>query len=344
MPYGLAFARKVRRRLALPDKAVRASIRNPNLAERTHRWWCAPLCATAGGIGHGFLTNRCSSARVSFAAFTSILLCATLARADPPSRSFVGNFIGNDATVENYLSISGGVDRTQNFESLYLEKTISSKSSFSLFVGYQRLEQEGEDASISGFTNLGLGYKHVLLALPANEFILTVNPTLELPIGDKHVSETHTRAGGDVLFQKGFADLPESLGLLRPAAIEGDAGFESKVTGARDDLLNADLELEYSLDYLDAHVAGSVPRALRELTPHLDFDYAQYLSAHNNSSAPDFELTPAIAWMNDTFEVNLGVQVALNRASSGTGTVAFVWLLGVSYDQLVPAVGWNLFH
>ena len=48
--------------------------------------------------------------------------------------------------------------------------------------------------------------------------------------------------------------------------------------------------------------------------------------------------------MNDTFEVNLGVQVALNRASSGTGAVAFVWLLGVSYDQLVPALGWKLFQ
>jgi hypothetical protein len=274
-----------------------------------------------------------------------LIFSVGIARADPPARLFVGNFIGNDATVENYLSISGGVDRAQNFESLYLEKTISSDSSFSLFVGYQRIEQEGEDAGLSGFSNLGLAYKHLLLSLPANEFVLTVNPTLELPIGDKNVSETHMRAGGDVLFQKGFADLPESLGLLRPAGIEGDAGFESKVTGARDDLLNADLELEYTLGYLDAHVAaGSVPRALRDLTPHLDFDYAQYLSAHNNSSAPDFELTPAIAWMNDIFEVNLGVQIALNRASSGTGAVAFVWLLGVSYDQLIPALGRNLFH
>ena len=83
---------------------------------------------------------------------------------------------------------------------------------------------------------------------------------------------------------------------------------------------------------------------IRNFTPHLDFDYAQYLSAHNNSSAPDLELTPAIAWMNDTFEVNLGVQIALNRSSSRTGAVAFVWLLGVSYDQLVPALGWNPFQ
>ena len=275
----------------------------------------------------------------------STLLCVGTADADPPARSFVGNFIGNDATVENYLSVSGGVDRAQNFESLYLEKTISPTSSLSLFVGYQRLEQEGEDEALSGFSNLGLAYKQVLLALRPNEFVLTISPSLELPVGDSKVSETHPRAGGDVLFQKGFGDLPDSLGMLQPFGIEGDAGWESKVTGARDDLLNADLELEYSLGYLDANVASnSVPTLMRNLTPNLDFDYAQYLSAHSNSSEPDFELTPAIAWLNDTFEVNLGAQIPLNRASQGTGRVAFVWLLGVSYDQLVPALGWNLFR
>jgi hypothetical protein len=275
----------------------------------------------------------------------STLLCVGTAYADPPARSFVGNFIGNDATVENYLSVSGGVDRAQNFESLYLEKTISPTSSLSLFVGYQRLEQEGEDEALSGFSNLGLAYKQVLLALRPNEFVLTISPSLELPVGDSKVSETHPRAGGDVLFQKGFGDLPDSLGMLQPFGIEGDAGWESKVTGARDDLLNADLELEYSLGYLDANVASnSVPTLMRNLTPNLDFDYAQYLSAHSNSSEPDFELTPAIAWLNDTFEVNLGAQIPLNRASQGTGRVAFVWLLGVSYDQLVPALGWNLFR
>ncbi|MGA7872118.1 MAG: hypothetical protein WCA22_14625 [Candidatus Binatus sp.] len=275
-----------------------------------------------------------------------MLLCPTLARADLSSRYFVGDFIGNDATVENYLSVSGGVDRAQEFESLYLEKTISPSSSVSLFAGYQRLEQEGELTTASGFTNLGLGYKRVLIAIPRHEFVFTINPTLELPVGDRSVgSESHPRAGGDLLFQKGFGDLPDSLRMLQPFGVEGGGGWESKVTGARDDLVSADLELEYSLRYLDANVAaGSVPRALRDFAPHLDFDYAQYLSAHRNSSAPDFELTPAIAWLNSTFEMNLGIQVALNRASSGSGAVAFVWLLGVSYDQLVPVLGWIPFH
>ena len=274
------------------------------------------------------------------------ILGVSTARADPPARSFVGNFIGNDATVENYLSIAGAVDKAQDSESLYLEKTVSPKSSFSLFVGYQRLEQEGEQTSASGFSNLGLAYKRVLLSLPLHEFVFTISPSLELPVGSRSVgSESHPRAGGDLLFQKGFGDLPDSLSMLRPAGIEGDAGWESKVTGARDDLLSANFELEYSLRYLDANVAGGfVPHAIRDLTPHLDFEYAQYLSAHRNSSQPDFELTPAIAWLNSTFEINLGAQVALNRASQGTGAIAFVWLLGVSYDQLVPALGRNLFQ
>lgn len=346
MSHGFAFARKIRRRIALPDQTVHAP-KNTNLTERTDRWWWPPLCSTTGGIGRGFSGYRRTYTKAAFAAFAStILLCAPLAHADPTPRSFVGNFIGNDATVENYLSLSGGVDRAQNFESLYLEKTISPKSSFSLFVGYQRLEQEGEEPSASGFSNLGLAYKRVLISIPRHEFVFTISPSLELPVGDRNVgSESHPRVGGDLLFQKGFGDLPDSLRMLQPVGVEGDAGWESKVTGARDDLVSANLELEYSLRYLDANVAaGCVPRALRELTPHLDFDYAQYLSAHRNSSQPDFELTPAIAWMNDTFELNLGVQVALNRASSGTGAVAFVWLMGVSYDQLAPVLGWTPFH
>jgi len=336
----MAYRQDVADSPASPGIGHRQLVRKANLTERSYPWWYATrLTTTGGGISY----------RSRFAALvcaTSILLCATLARADPPSRSFVGNFIGNDATVENYLSVSGGVDRTQNFESLYLEKTVSSKSSFSLFVGYQRLEQEGEFTGASGFSNLGVAYKRVIVSIPRHEFVFTISPSLELPVGDRSIgSESHPRAGGDLLFQKGFGDLPDSLSILRPAGIEGDAGWESKVTGARDDLLSADLELEYSLAYLDTNIAGgSIPYALRDLTPHLDFDYAQYLSAHRNSSQPDFELTPAIAWMNSIFEVNLGVQVGVNRASQGTGAVAFVWLLGVSYDQLVPALGWNLFQ
>jgi hypothetical protein len=270
-------------------------------------------------------------------------MLASAASADPAPRSYVGNFIGNDATAENYLSVSGSADRAQNSEAVYLEKAISPVSSFAIFAGYQRFEEQEESTTSS---DLSLGYKHEIISIPAHEFLCTINPAIELPLGNHtEGSESHSRAGFELLFQKGLGELPEPLRLLRPAAFEGAWGWDSKVTGVRDDFTSADLEFEYSLAYLDANAfPDSVPPAIRALTPHLDFNYVQYMSAHGNSSAPDFELTPAIAWLNSIFEINLGLQVALNRASSSTGAVAFVWLLGVSYDQIAPVLGWMPFH
>jgi hypothetical protein len=51
-----------------------------------------------------------------------------------------------------------------------------------------------------------------------------------------------------------------------------------------------------------------------------------------------------VAWLNSIFEVNIGVQVAVNHSASTTGAVAFVWLVGVSPDQIVPALGWTPFR
>jgi hypothetical protein len=285
-----------------------------------------------------------NSAATILAAFVSFLLSAGPAGATAAPRYSISNFTGGNATPLNYFEVSGGVDRTQNFESLYLEKTISSLSSFSLFAGYQRYEQQGETRAVSGFTNIGLAYKHVLLFLPQNEFTFSISPTLELPVGSRNVGEeSHPRAGGEVLFEQGLVKLPDSLRTLRPGYIEGDAGWESKVTGARDDQLYADLTVGYSLDHLDEDLVRSLPHLVRDLSPYLDFSYAQYLSAHRNSSAPDFELIPAVSWMNDIYEIDLGVEIPVNGAASSTGAVSFVWALGVSYDQLVPALGWNPF-
>jgi hypothetical protein len=281
-------------------------------------------------------------------ALAAVLACPALADVTPggatPPRYSIGNFTGGGASPLNYIEVSGGVNRTQNFESLYLEKTISPDASFSLFAGYQRYEQQGDTEAVSGFTNIGLAYKRVLYAIP-DRFTLSLSPMLELPTSSGGSGEeSHPRAGGEVLFEIGFIHLPESIRLLRPTYLEGDSGWDSKVTGARDDQFWSDLSLGYSLKYLDTEAARSMPRLFRHLSPYLEFSYAQYLSAHRNSSIPDFELTPAISWFNDIYEIDLGVEIPVNAGASSAGTVSFVWSLGVSYDQLIPALGWNLFH
>ena len=273
----------------------------------------------------------------------AILIPSARVLADPPpGRNFVGNFLGYNAEPANYFSVQGHESSGNTSVSGYIEKMVSPTSSLSLFGGSERYS--GEFGG-SGFGNLELSYKQVVLDFRKVEFLFSVAPSLEIPTGDPSVGETHPRAGSDFLYEKGFAGLPESLAPLRALAIEGDFFWDSKITGARDDLIFTNAELEYSIEYLDANVMHVTSnRFLRYLTPHLDFEYAQYLSAHRNTSAPDFELTPALAWLNSVFEVNLGIQIAMNRSSSSTGSVGFVWLVGVSLDEVWKPFAWMPFH
>jgi hypothetical protein len=258
-------------------------------------------------------------------------------------RAFVGNFLGYGAEPSDYVSIQGTTSRGSSSGSMYLEKTVSPSSSISLFGGLQSYTGREERA---GWNDLELSYKYAVVDLKELEFMFSIAPSLEIPTGDPSIgAETHPRAGSDFLYQKGFGDLPASIAPLRALAIEGDFYWDSKVTGARDDLIFTTVELEYSIDYLEANVLHHKSDSFtRHLTPHIDFEYSQYFSAHRNTSAPDFELTPAMAWLNGFLEVNLGLQIGMNASSSSTGSVGFVWLVGVDLEQLWPPFGWTPFN
>ncbi len=272
-----------------------------------------------------------------------MLLCARQARADLSNRVFVGDFVGDDADIENYFSASGGVGSKYSAASFYLEKTISERSSFSIFGGLERVEADGE--AETGWNNVEIAYKREVIVNQEHEFRLSLEPGVELPTGSGDVgAEKHSRAGINLLMEKGWGDLPDWMALVRPLAFEGGALGQAKVTGARDDLVAADAEIEYSIGYLDSEIgANRITHALSGFTPHVDFDYSQFLSAHRNSSQPDFELTPGLAWYNAWLEINLGAQIAVNQAAAGSGRVGFVWLIGISYDQLWQAAAWTPF-
>jgi len=263
----------------------------------------------------------------AFTAISTVLFVGTLitgprdAFADSFQRVFVGNFIGYSADPVNYFSVSGASSNGVSSASFYLEKTLSKNSSISLFAGIECLDIETGVAT--GWDNLSFSYKHTILSVPSHEFALALNPLFELPVRTTEAGgESHPRWGIELLAEKGLADLPNSLRVLRAAAVEGDVAWETKVSGAPDDLVSADAEVEYSVDYFDLYTCpGCAGEELRGFTPHLDLDYDQYTSAHRNISSPVFYLVPALAWLNSTFEVNLGTEVALNRAGCEVDTL-----------------------
>jgi hypothetical protein len=270
------------------------------------------------------------------------LWLAEPARADLSRRYFVGNFLGYSAQPYDYISLSGAVSRGADSGLLYFEKTVSSVSSLSVSASIQHY---GGNDHATGWNNLDFSYKQTVLEWDAADFLLSLGPNLEVPNGDESIGASqHTKAGADLLFVKGLVEVPDSLAALRAFQFEGDYFWDANISGPSENLLFTNTEIEYSIGYLDKYVRGvQVNEFLGHLTPHLDFEYAQYLSTRENSVAPDFELTPGVAWINRIFEINLGVQIGMNHGSTATGNVAFVWLFGVAFDEVWPALGWTPF-
>jgi hypothetical protein len=116
----------------------------------------------------------------------------------------------------------------------------------------RRLEIETGPAT--GWDNIAFSYKHIIASVRAHEFAAAVSPLFEVPTGTPNTgAESHPRWGIELLAEKGLADLPEPLRALRALAVEGDAAWETKVTGAHNDLISADAEIEYSVDYFDRY-------------------------------------------------------------------------------------------
>jgi hypothetical protein len=86
---------------------------------------------------------------------------------------------------------------------------------------------------------------------------LTLSPILVLPFGSRHIADQgYTHLRGEVLLGKGFGDLPDSptLKYLRPLAIQAEAGYTDRIQGPANGDVFSNLELEYSLEYLDKFV------------------------------------------------------------------------------------------
>ena len=145
---------------------------------------------------------------------------------------------------------------------------------------------------------------------------------------------------------KGFGDLPDRpvLQYLRPFAAQAEVGYAGRVQGPANSDVFANLELEYSVEYLDHFVERlTVGRPLLKLVPYVQFNYAQSFIASRLTTKPDFRLTPGIAYLGDYCELSVGAQVALNGAAPSGDHVAVLGLVEVFYDNIFPVLGWNPF-
>jgi hypothetical protein len=262
------------------------------------------------------------------------------------NRTFLSPIVGNDAFPDNALSLTSR--RSDYAFSLLpsLEKQLSDSSSLLLTGGWDELKpKEGPDTS--GPRDLSIYFRQSAYVSLAHELEFTVSPFLVVPTGTRRIAdEGFTHLGGELLLGKGLGDLPDrgALDILRPLAIQAEAGCAGRIQGPANSDVFANLEVEYSLSYLDRFVEHiGTDRPWLDLVPYTEFDYSQSLIASRLTTLPDFRLTPGLAYLGDYCEVSLGAQVALNGAAQPGDRVAVIGLIEVFYDEIFPALAWKPF-
>ncbi len=227
------------------------------------------------------------------------------------------------------------------------EKQLSDDSSLLFTGGWARISPAARQPNMEAATDLSIWFRQAAFKSAQHELEITISPFLVVPIGNRQIPDQgYAHLGGEMLLGKGLGDIPNSSSFkyLRPLAVQTEAGYAVRIQGPANSDVFGNLELEYSLRYLDDFVERvDLWRPLIEFVPFVQFNYAQSFFASRLTTKPDFRLTPGLAYQNDYCQVSVGAQVALNGAAASGDRVTALGLVEIFYDNIFPALGWNPF-
>jgi hypothetical protein len=297
--------------------------------------------------------NLSSAPRTALAILVTAIVMTSITYLFPTSghahgvvgdRIFLSPIVGNDAFPDNALDFE--VRRSNYGFSLVgtIEKQLGNYSSLLITAGWSDVEPK---PAATGASDLSIYLRQLALLSVAHEFALTVSPFLVVPTGDRRIADQgYTHLGAEVLLGKGMGDLPDfpPWKYLRPIAIQAEVGYAGRIQGPANSDDFANLEVEYSLRYLDRFVEPvGIRRPLLQLVPYVQFNYSQAFIASRLTTSPDFRLVPGIAYMGNMFEISLAPQIAINGAHASADRVAILGLVEIFYDEIFPRLGWKPF-
>lgn len=168
-----------------------------------------------------------------------------------------------------------------------------------------------------GYGNPEFFIKWMPLLSADREAMIGLSLALEANIGNDNIGEEHSALHPQFAFSKGMGDLPESLGWLRPLAVQGAAGVEFPIgaTDPKGTILTYNLLIEYSLQYLQAFVKDvGLPGPLSRFFPIVEFGFETPLSGDEKGRTEAFAY-PGLIWAGKFIEVGVGAQIPLTDDS-----------------------------
>lgn len=295
---------------------------------------------------------------VSLGALTGLILLfhdpSAVAHGIAGNRVFPATLTIDDPAVSDELSLptvqflqdsDGASGTSYSFE---YAKTITPYLGFSIESGWLQ-----NAPGASGFDNIETTAKWMLLNNAEHEFIFSVGFSVEWGgTGSSKVVDSYTTLSPNLYFGKGFGDLPDSLALLRPFAITGQAGygFPTQLTDpdtgeSNPRVLTWGLSLQYSLPYLNQNVREmtGAPDFIKQLTPIVEASFATPVSNIGGGARQTTgTINPGVIWSSGAIQVGFEALIPLNAASGSH--VGVIGQLHFFLDDIFPnGIGKPLF-
>jgi hypothetical protein len=214
---------------------------------------------------------------------------------------------------------------------------------------YQSLHTEG-DGTVSGFANTEVNVKYQFFTSDEHETILSVGVSDEIGhTGSSKVgADPFSTISPAFYFGKGFGDLPESLGALRPLAVTGVIGPNiplQKTTSTANDQGGVDVErnpttltwsftLQYSFLYLQSFVKDvGLITPFNRMVAIVEFSNETCLNEDCKNQTTS-TINPGIAWIGKFTQFGVAAQIPTNSRSGAD--IGVLGLFHVFIDDLFP--------
>ena len=185
-----------------------------------------------------------------------------------------------------------------------------------------------------GFDNLEITPVAEVIRDPDREFILSAGMGIDIGgSGDKAVADPFTTYTPEILFGKGFGDLPDSMALLRPFAVTGTLGYAFSGTAGASTSVEWAGALEYSLQYLQNNVRDQgFSNFVAHLTPLVEFSMESPTNMGGGTTTGT--INPGLLWSGQYEQLGVEAIIPVNRTTgSNVGVVA---QLHFYVDDLFP--------
>jgi len=190
--------------------------------------------------------------------------------------------------------------------------------------------------SIHGWDNLAVTAKYELWIQAEHEFIVSAG--LESDIGGTGAAsigrDSFSTFTPKLYVGKGFGDLPDTLGLMRPFALTGEFGQSFLTEAVSPNTFQWGFALEYSIPYLMQNVQDTgIPRPFRDMIPLVEF------ALETTENRPGRGLTtgtinPGILYENPYFQLGVEANIPINgRSGAHVGVTIQAWIY---IDDIFP--------